>query len=464
MTDDTQRPTSTDTDTDDLDLSDIDVSDLPHVSNPSSKSTQSKVTANTNATRKKSGNPLRDTQRLVEEMEAEEAAAKAGMPEGTSDNTSAAPSQAKPPQKKKTTAKTPKPASTRRKSPAKKSDSKQVQSTGQQPGDSPDARFQSTEIEGDEDEGRTFQSTETGTKSLPFGHPDRDSNTGVLVRIALDDIVADGRFRARGDLGIEEIARSLELDGQLQPVHVREVVREDGTVGYELICGYRRYGGARKNGWTHINAIVVHATDEQAAAMSLVENHARKETSKTDVARALLLLRETTGKTLAEVAQAHGLGQTQAYAYAAMLKMPTPLQDAIADIEHGCELEHAKVLHKAAKDGEWDEEKLAEWVTRVDAERLSVSALRIALEGAVVDSLDAPKLKERSKAYTLRLLNTSKTFANQKELRATAGAMTETQRRSEAKRCAKAIEAIERYRAALVGEDDNADATTEVAK
>ena len=318
------------------------------------------------------------------------------------------------------------------------------------------AAVQSTELVASEDEPTAVQSTEPETASLPFGHPDDEDNNGALARIRVEDIVANGRFRARGDLDIDSIARSLELNGQLQPVHVRKTTREDGTEGFELICGYRRHGGALALGWTHLSALVVEATDEQAAAMSLVENHARKTTSKTDVARGLLLLRETTGKKLEEVAEAHGRGKTQAFAYTAILKMPQALQDGIGDINHGCELEHAKLLHKAAKDGQWDDVMLSEWIARVD-EGLSARELREKLKGAAAKNQSKKKLRERAKAYraTLGKIST-KWFGNVKVLESTAGTLTEKQRKAEAKRCENAIAAIDQYRAALVGETKGA--------
>ena len=75
---------------------------------------------------------------------------------------------------------------------------------------------------------------------------------------------------------IEEIVESIQLIGLKKPITVAERPGEDGQPKYVLVCGEGRLNAFRILGETHIPALVVDVSDENAFNMSLAENMARR--------------------------------------------------------------------------------------------------------------------------------------------------------------------------------------------
>lgn len=71
---------------------------------------------------------------------------------------------------------------------------------------------------------------------------------------------------------IEELAKSIESVGVLQPITVRPI-----EVGYELVCGERRWRAAAQAGLDTIPSIIRKLTDEQAMDITITENLQRKD-------------------------------------------------------------------------------------------------------------------------------------------------------------------------------------------
>lgn len=74
----------------------------------------------------------------------------------------------------------------------------------------------------------------------------------------------------------EEIVENIRTIGLKKPITVTEREGADGTTAYLLICGEGRLNAFRLLGESHIPALVVNVTDEDAFIMSLAENIARK--------------------------------------------------------------------------------------------------------------------------------------------------------------------------------------------
>ena len=89
------------------------------------------------------------------------------------------------------------------------------------------------------------------------------------------------KFNARHDAGeISDLVVSVVLDGVIEPV----IARPAGS-GYEVIIGSRRLAAAKKAGLKTIPAIVKSMADDEALALSLVENIQRDNLSETDQAK-----------------------------------------------------------------------------------------------------------------------------------------------------------------------------------
>ncbi len=74
----------------------------------------------------------------------------------------------------------------------------------------------------------------------------------------------------------EEIVDNIRNIGLKKPITVTERPGPDGQVSYHLVCGEGRLNAFRILGETHIPALVVDVSDEDAFIMSLAENIARR--------------------------------------------------------------------------------------------------------------------------------------------------------------------------------------------
>lgn len=74
----------------------------------------------------------------------------------------------------------------------------------------------------------------------------------------------------------EEIVDNIRTIGLKKPITVTERVGEDGQPKFLLVCGEGRLNAFRLLGNTHIPALVVDVSDEDAFIMSLAENIARR--------------------------------------------------------------------------------------------------------------------------------------------------------------------------------------------
>lgn len=153
-----------------------------------------------------------------------------------------------------------------------------------------------------------------------------DPRDFVALRLPLDKIESDPRqprrqMKAGGDgqeacgQSLEELAESILQHGVLQPINVEAV--DDGR--YRIVSGERRWRASRiardsgrscaREGYdlTRIPAVIVSALDEhRRLEMQLVENIAREDMRKEDVAAALQTLMDTQGLSRTEIARRLG--------------------------------------------------------------------------------------------------------------------------------------------------------------
>ena len=74
----------------------------------------------------------------------------------------------------------------------------------------------------------------------------------------------------------EDIVENIRVIGLKKPITVTERPGDDGRIKYLLVCGEGRLNAFRILGETHIPALVVDVSDEDAFIMSLAENIARR--------------------------------------------------------------------------------------------------------------------------------------------------------------------------------------------
>jgi ParB family chromosome partitioning protein len=120
------------------------------------------------------------------------------------------------------------------------------------------------------------------------------------MKIDLDDIHL-GPYDVRDgvdDTHVNELAESLDEDGQWNPVIVRP--GENGS--YEMISGHTRYRAAKQLGWSEIEASVENVEDREAEKLALKTNLKRKGMSKLEEGRVVNNLMNEHNLTQSEVA------------------------------------------------------------------------------------------------------------------------------------------------------------------
>lgn len=124
-----------------------------------------------------------------------------------------------------------------------------------------------------------------------------------LVPIARIEVL---NSRDRNMKVFEEIVESIQLIGLKKPITVAERQGDDGQPKYVLVCGEGRLNAFRILGETHIPALVVDVSDEDAFIMSLAENIARRGYRPLEILADIELLRDR-GYTADVIIQKTGL-------------------------------------------------------------------------------------------------------------------------------------------------------------
>ncbi|MBC1273003.1 nucleoid occlusion protein [Listeria booriae] len=126
---------------------------------------------------------------------------------------------------------------------------------------------------------------------------------------------------------IEELARTIRIHGVIQPIVVREYEPEK----YEIIAGERRFRAVSSLEWEHIPAIIQSLTDDEVAAIALIENLQREELTPIEEAKAYQSLLDMQGITQEALAQRVGKSQSAVANKLRLLRLPESIQQAVLD-------------------------------------------------------------------------------------------------------------------------------------
>lgn len=221
-------------------------------------------------------------------------------------------------------------------------------------------------------------------------HDEEVPKNKQIQDIELDKIVPN-RYQPRrefSDDSIKELAETLDKDGLLQPI----VVREDGEDHYEIIAGERRYRAAKSLGWETIPAIVKNMDDDQAASLALIENLQREDLNPIDEAKAYTNLMKLND--LTQTALAKDMGKSQSYVAnkLRLLKLDDDVQKAL--IEGKITARHGRALLNLSED---DQERV---LKEIEEKGLNVKQT----EGIAkdVDAYFNPKPKETKRERVVK--------------------------------------------------------------
>lgn len=127
------------------------------------------------------------------------------------------------------------------------------------------------------------------------------------------------------DVQLNELAQSIQVNGLLQPI----IVRLNDDQKYEIIAGERRFRAVELLNWEKIPAIVRDYSNQESAALALIENLQREDLNPIEEAQAYQQLEQM--EQLPQKDLARKLGKSQSYVAnkLRLLKLEQPVQQAI---------------------------------------------------------------------------------------------------------------------------------------
>ena len=141
------------------------------------------------------------------------------------------------------------------------------------------------------------------------------------------------------DDALSQLADSITENGLLQPIAVRP--KKVGP-GYIIIAGERRWRAARLAGLDEVPVIIKDVTDEQAAALALIENLQREDLDPIEVAEGCKQLIEKYGLTQESAAKRLGKSRSAVTNSLRLLALPEDVRRMVS--EGKLSFGHAKVL------------------------------------------------------------------------------------------------------------------------
>mgnify|MGYP002197428234 CR=1 FL=1 len=141
------------------------------------------------------------------------------------------------------------------------------------------------------------------------------------------------------DDALNQLADSITENGLLQPIAVRP--KKLGT-GYIIIAGERRWRAARLAGLDEVPVIIKDVTDEQAAALALIENLQREDLDPIEVAEGCRQLIDKYGLTQESAAKKLGKSRSALANSLRLLNLP---ENVLELLKSGfINIGHAKVI------------------------------------------------------------------------------------------------------------------------
>ena len=211
---------------------------------------------------------------------------------------------------------------------------------------------------------------------------------GESLRMLKLDELQPGKYQPRTRMdqaSLEELARSLQSQGVMQPILVRSLAKGR----YEIIAGERRWRAAKLAGLREVPVVVREVPDSAALAMALIENIQRENLNPLEEASGIHRLINEFKMTHQEAANAVGRSRAATSNLLRLLNLPQSVQALLYDGK--IDMGHARAL--LALEGRRQED-----VAKRVAERgLSVRETEKAVQGILT-----PKAKKSSRLKTSR--------------------------------------------------------------
>jgi len=161
--------------------------------------------------------------------------------------------------------------------------------------------------------------------STDAGATARSAGAESLVPLSLIDAnPAQPRTSIRPE-ALEQLARSIQESGVVQPILVRPVA--NGR--FQIIAGERRFRAAQKLGLSTIPAVVRTVADDRVLEFALVENIQREELTPIEEAQALRRLQDELGLTQEALASKVGKDRATVANTIRLLRLPAEVREEL---------------------------------------------------------------------------------------------------------------------------------------
>ncbi|KTD22169.1 partition protein ParB [Legionella lansingensis] len=150
-----------------------------------------------------------------------------------------------------------------------------------------------------------------------------------------------GKYQPRKQFAtenIQELAHSIATQGLIEPLVVREIAKNS----FEIVAGERRWRAAMIAGLAELPCLVTDYSDEQAAAVTLIENIQREDLNPIEEANGYRRLIDEFHFQQDEIAALVGKSRSHIANILRLLMLCEPVQDCIK--EGRLSMGHAKIL------------------------------------------------------------------------------------------------------------------------
>ena len=150
---------------------------------------------------------------------------------------------------------------------------------------------------------------------------------GEIIFLDINDIKPNANQPRKefNEEKIDELARSIEIHGVIQPIMVRPFGK-----GYEIVAGERRWRAARRAGLKKIPAIIRELDEQQNMLIAIIENMQREDLNPIEEAMALEEMIKTYGLTQDEVSKSVGKSRPYITNALRLLKLPQEVRDMVS--------------------------------------------------------------------------------------------------------------------------------------
>jgi ParB family transcriptional regulator, chromosome partitioning protein len=166
------------------------------------------------------------------------------------------------------------------------------------------------------------------------------TSSDALLEIPVDSLDANP-YQTRTSLdekSLQELADSIKRMGLLEPI----VVRASGGGRHQVIAGERRVKACYMAGVFKVRAVICQVTDEEAAAMTIIENLLREDVNPMDQAHPFRRLANEFGLDHDQIADRTGKSRATVPNFLRLLHLPERVQKCC--YSGALSLGHAKVL------------------------------------------------------------------------------------------------------------------------